>query len=308
MPESELTIEDYIVLDDSVNLSQLEQNFKTEADADRQDIETDVKHSLFNEAVTLSQAEGTNNQKELTTNNIVQNSPSDLHNSTNFISTLEENSFNTTLENCVSRTNSNDVDNCLERDFAIAQKSLKSKFEHDFNTADNSTNLNSIILTNNFKNAANITELNDTKLNLITETRELLNVDEEILEKSKLNKFETELVNSKITCQDSLAMDKLTKEVRVLTLNVNEHQETTLYRLKTNWILQFRLGPSLFGRKINLYCNYPQDNVNFNRTKYQKINWSQEEGCTHSDDTASFAEIAVKLPGSFHYYYVYDNE
>ncbi|KAB0795230.1 hypothetical protein PPYR_12069 [Photinus pyralis] len=100
-------------------------------------------------------------------------------------------------------------------------------------------------------------------------------------------------------------------QVRVLTLNDGEHTNSTLYRMEKGWILQFRLGPSLFGRKVSLYCNYPiakdGKSSEFNRNRYFILPFRQDEGCNSADDTALFAEISVQLAGSFHYYFVYEN-
>ncbi|XP_063921993.1 glycogen debranching enzyme [Zophobas morio] len=95
-------------------------------------------------------------------------------------------------------------------------------------------------------------------------------------------------------------------QIRVFTLNDKEHQDSTLYRLEKNWILQFRLGPSLLGRKVSLYCNYPKENEEFKRNSYNLLKWSQDEGCKYSDDTALLTEITVKISGSFHYYFTYE--
>ncbi|KAL1498307.1 hypothetical protein ABEB36_009123 [Hypothenemus hampei] len=101
-------------------------------------------------------------------------------------------------------------------------------------------------------------------------------------------------------------------QIRVLTLNDKEHGESTIYRIDKGFVLQFRLGPTLLGRKIKLYCNYPEeldDNLNgFNRSTYQLLNWCQDEGCKNSDDTASFAQLVTKIAGSFHYYFIFENE
>lgn len=100
----------------------------------------------------------------------------------------------------------------------------------------------------------------------------------------------------------------INEQIRVLTLNDKEHQDSTLYRLNKNWILQFRLGPSLLGRRISLYTNYPEkSNVEFKRTRYQQLKWNQDEGCKNADDTASYAEIVVNIAGSFHYYFTYED-
>ncbi|XP_076266629.1 glycogen debranching enzyme isoform X2 [Rhynchophorus ferrugineus] len=97
-------------------------------------------------------------------------------------------------------------------------------------------------------------------------------------------------------------------QIRVLTLNDKEHQESTIYRIEKNFILQFRLGPSLLGRKIKLYCNYPQGSADFNRGTYQLLEWVQDEGCKNADDTALYTSIEANISGSFHYYFIYENE
>lgn len=98
------------------------------------------------------------------------------------------------------------------------------------------------------------------------------------------------------------------EQIRVLTLNDNEHQDSTIYRIEKNWIIQFRLGPSLLGRRVSLFTNYPENpNVEFKRTRYHQLKWHQDEGCKNADDTASFAELVAKMAGSFHFYFTYDD-
>lgn len=99
-------------------------------------------------------------------------------------------------------------------------------------------------------------------------------------------------------------------EIRVFTLNDNEHLDSTLYRLEKNWILQFRLGPSLYGRKVHVYTNYPISDdgkqEEFVRNQYRPLQWFHDEGCKYSDDTSAYCEIEIKKAGSFHYYFTYD--
>jgi hypothetical protein len=96
-------------------------------------------------------------------------------------------------------------------------------------------------------------------------------------------------------------------QIRVLTLNDGEHQDSTLYRIEKNWVLQFRLGPSLLGRKVSLYCNYPEKGKEFNRHSYNLLKWRQDEGCHYADDTALLTDITPIVSGSFHYFFTYDN-
>lgn len=107
--------------------------------------------------------------------------------------------------------------------------------------------------------------------------------------------------------QENTEMDA-NSQLRVLTLNDNEHQEATLYRIEKNWALQFRLGPSLLGRRVAVFCNYPQKGNAFERNVYYELEWTQDSGCEHADDTALYTQIVGKLDGSFHYYFTYENE
>lgn len=96
-------------------------------------------------------------------------------------------------------------------------------------------------------------------------------------------------------------------QIRVLTLNDNEHQESTLYRIEKGYALHFRLGPSLLGRKVLLFTTYPPNNEAFKRDHYYQLGWKQDEGCTNADDTALYTEIIAEVSGSFHYYFTYAN-
>lgn len=76
------------------------------------------------------------------------------------------------------------------------------------------------------------------------------------------------------------------------------------------WIVQFRLGPSLLGKIITLYCNHPSSaNEDFQRQQYRVLKWHYESiEKTHNkncceDDTAIFAQLHVLRAGSFHYYF-----
>lgn len=104
------------------------------------------------------------------------------------------------------------------------------------------------------------------------------------------------------------------EEVRVLTLNDNEHLDSALFRVEKNWIVQFRLGPSLYGRRVHVYTNYPINSDDYSsncdeefiRNQYRELQWYQDEGCKYSDDTSAYCEVEVRRAGSYHYYFIYD--
>lgn len=114
-------------------------------------------------------------------------------------------------------------------------------------------------------------------------------------------------------------IQSLSMQIRVLTLNDGEHQDSTLYRLEKDYILQFRLGPSLLGKRVTIYCNYPNtelayqyDQTNdkgepvFVRNQYTALPWQWDEATKYTDETSAYCEVEVKIPGSFHYYFIYD--
>ncbi|XP_049783705.1 glycogen debranching enzyme isoform X1 [Schistocerca cancellata] len=96
-------------------------------------------------------------------------------------------------------------------------------------------------------------------------------------------------------------------QIRVLTLNDGEHQDSTLYRLQKGWRLQFRLGPTLFGRHVVIYCNHPDSiEEEFDRNQYRPLHWQCDSGTPSGDDTSSYAEVCIRRAGSFHYYFIYE--
>ncbi|KAK9890597.1 hypothetical protein WA026_011962 [Henosepilachna vigintioctopunctata] len=113
------------------------------------------------------------------------------------------------------------------------------------------------------------------------------------------SKFQFNQQNEQIQNQD---------QVRVLTLGDNSFQDSTLYRLKKNYVIEFRLGPSLFGRKISIYCNFPQEEngflSDFARNNYRLLEWKQDKGCESSEESSLYTQIKCSLAGSFHFYYM----
>ena len=93
------------------------------------------------------------------------------------------------------------------------------------------------------------------------------------------------------------------QQVRVLTLELNKDGSSIVYKLQKDWILQFRLGPSLLGQTVDLHTNYPQNENSFDRNHYSKIEWSSDSN-NKSDDTSIYANIFVKTSGSFHFYII----
>ncbi|XP_068991673.1 glycogen debranching enzyme isoform X1 [Neodiprion pinetum] len=88
------------------------------------------------------------------------------------------------------------------------------------------------------------------------------------------------------------------RQLRVLVLNNGEHQDGTLYRLRKGWQVQFRLGPSLLGKNINIFTNHPLEvNQKFERTSYHQLLLVNDS-----------ADLTLALAGSFHYYITDDRD
>ena len=98
---------------------------------------------------------------------------------------------------------------------------------------------------------------------------------------------------------------KKESEVRVLTLEYKADGSSTLYRLVHGWTLLFKLGPSLLGKKVKLFTNYPINGKDacFERLKYYEVSWVHD-GTNVKDDTSKLAKIFLLLGGSFHYYLI----
>ncbi|XP_051162472.1 glycogen debranching enzyme [Leptopilina boulardi] len=95
-----------------------------------------------------------------------------------------------------------------------------------------------------------------------------------------------------MTMEGSSESSQNIEQVRVLSLNKGEHQDGTLYRLKKEWQVQFRLGPSLLGRKIDIFVNHPlTKDQKYERHVYRQLKWNNET-----------ANLNLTSAGSFHYY------
>ena len=88
------------------------------------------------------------------------------------------------------------------------------------------------------------------------------------------------------------------QHIRILTLELNQNGTSVVFKLQKDWILQFCLGPSLLGQSVSLHTNYPLRDGVFDRYHYNGISWQKDS----IDDTSIYANIGVKISGSFHFY------
>uniref|UniRef100_A0A3Q3XM66 Glycogen debranching enzyme n=1 Tax=Mola mola TaxID=94237 RepID=A0A3Q3XM66_MOLML len=93
------------------------------------------------------------------------------------------------------------------------------------------------------------------------------------------------------------------KQIRVLMLNDKENLQRTLFRLEQGFELQFRLGPSLQGKKVMVHTNYPLEGQPFQRKKFRVLTWNNPTG--REDDSDKFCSLDLKIAGSYEYYFGY---
>lgn len=108
-----------------------------------------------------------------------------------------------------------------------------------------------------------------------------------------------------------------TGNVLSIALHHGVNAEHELYRLRRGTTLRLVPGSSLLGRKVALYCNYPvTDKAEFIREQYLHLNWYSKDGKKLSDglhpftqitDTEAHCEVILNRSGTFHFYFVYDD-
>ncbi|XP_071799399.1 glycogen debranching enzyme-like [Asterias amurensis] len=98
------------------------------------------------------------------------------------------------------------------------------------------------------------------------------------------------------------------EQIRLQTLNDKDHKDTTLYRLKKGWKLQFVLGPSLQSKQVHVFTNHPPGHSPvvrpFNRGEFYELQWlaASNSRCDTSDQ---YCEVRLHLAGSFQYYFTH---
>ncbi|XP_028289153.1 glycogen debranching enzyme-like [Parambassis ranga] len=80
-----------------------------------------------------------------------------------------------------------------------------------------------------------------------------------------------------------------------------EKLERALFRLEQGFELQFRLGPTLQGKEVQVYTNYPADGHEFDRLKFRPLDWVYPNGC--KDDSDKYCKLDLVVAGSFQYYF-----
>ncbi|MGH0153006.1 UNVERIFIED_CONTAM: hypothetical protein FKN15_047322 [Acipenser sinensis] len=90
-------------------------------------------------------------------------------------------------------------------------------------------------------------------------------------------------------------------QIRVLLLNDMEKLDRTLFRLEQGFELQFRLGPTLQGKAVNVYTNFPSPGEKLNRRAFRTLEWINPTG--REDDSDKFCKLDVTVAGSYEYHF-----
>ncbi|KAM9839423.1 glycogen debranching enzyme-like [Aulostomus maculatus] len=80
-----------------------------------------------------------------------------------------------------------------------------------------------------------------------------------------------------------------------------ERLERALFCLEQGFELQFRLGPTLQGREVQVYTNYPTNDHQFDREKFHSLDWVYPNG--RKDDCDKYCRLDLKVAGSYQYYF-----
>uniref|UniRef100_A0A672HTK6 Glycogen debranching enzyme glucanotransferase domain-containing protein n=1 Tax=Salarias fasciatus TaxID=181472 RepID=A0A672HTK6_SALFA len=65
--------------------------------------------------------------------------------------------------------------------------------------------------------------------------------------------------------------------------------------------LQFRLGPTLQGREVRVYTNYPTNGYKFNRLQFHPLDWVYPN--SQKDDCDKYCRLDLTVAGSYQYYF-----
>lgn len=102
----------------------------------------------------------------------------------------------------------------------------------------------------------------------------------------------------------------------ILSLSVDhgQHRDDLLYRIHRDDVLRISPGPSLLGKKLQLFTNYPGVGKDFNRTTFHLMQWKDTQGqpiANQSDnlifvkDLDIYCELVAERAGSFKFYITY---
>ncbi|GAA6219495.1 glycogen debranching enzyme-like [Lates japonicus] len=80
-----------------------------------------------------------------------------------------------------------------------------------------------------------------------------------------------------------------------------ERLEQALFRLEQGFELQFRLGPTLQGKEVQVYTNYPTKGHKFDSQTFHPLDWVYPNG--QEDDCDKYCRLDLMVAGSYQYYF-----
>uniref|UniRef100_A0A6Q2XV39 Glycogen debranching enzyme n=1 Tax=Esox lucius TaxID=8010 RepID=A0A6Q2XV39_ESOLU len=75
---------------------------------------------------------------------------------------------------------------------------------------------------------------------------------------------------------------------------------------RVSFELQFRLGPTLQGKNVRVYTNYPDVGEHFDRHTFKALEWHNPTG--REDDSDKFCSLDLQIAGSYEYYFGHGHE
>lgn len=63
--------------------------------------------------------------------------------------------------------------------------------------------------------------------------------------------------------------------------------------------LQFRLGPTLQGKNVTVYTNYPPPGGTYDRQAFHPLQWHNPH--SREEDSDKFCKVDLQIAGSFQY-------
>ncbi|RWS26695.1 glycogen debranching enzyme-like protein [Leptotrombidium deliense] len=91
--------------------------------------------------------------------------------------------------------------------------------------------------------------------------------------------------------------------VELICLESSQDSLQLPIRLKKASKVRFTIGATLEGKKIDLFTNYPSNQVSFDRNCYRKLKWK----CKRENESLLFFDIKFQIPGTFRYYFTETN-
>ncbi|XP_062560006.1 glycogen debranching enzyme isoform X2 [Armigeres subalbatus] len=102
-----------------------------------------------------------------------------------------------------------------------------------------------------------------------------------------------------------------------LAIHHNDPGKGTLYRLKKNSMVHVHPGPSLLGRRVAIFCNYPADGEDFDRNRYSQLKWFSPTGTQLQlngskylsiRDVDCYCNVHLTRSGAYHFYILYEGQ